>query len=70
MKGSSFILHGKKMNCRHGKKILIQIDPKMSFGTGHNETTQLVLELMSKYVRGTEENLFDFGCGTGIQVLN
>lgn len=47
-------------------KILIQIDPKMSFGTGHNETTQLVLELMSKYVRGTEENLFDFGCGTGI----
>ncbi|MFZ1320993.1 MAG: 50S ribosomal protein L11 methyltransferase [Ignavibacteria bacterium] len=47
-------------------KILIQIDPKMSFGTGHNETTQLVLELMSKYIRGTEENLFDFGCGTGI----
>jgi len=47
-------------------KILIQIDPKMSFGTGHNETTQLVLELMSKYVEGNEEKLFDFGCGTGI----
>jgi len=47
-------------------KILIQIDPKMSFGTGHNETTQLVLELMSIYMKGNEEKLFDFGCGTGI----
>jgi len=55
----------KELNETKGK-ILIQIDPKMSFGTGHNETTQLVLELMSKYIKGTEENLFDFGCGTGI----
>lgn len=47
-------------------KILIEIDPKMSFGTGHNETTQLVLELMADYIEGTEENLLDFGTGTGI----
>ncbi|MBK8549790.1 MAG: 50S ribosomal protein L11 methyltransferase [Ignavibacteria bacterium] len=47
-------------------KILIEIDPKMSFGTGHNETTQLVLELMSDNVEGTEEKLLDFGTGTGI----
>lgn len=48
------------------EKILIEIDPKMSFGTGHNETTQLVLELMADYIEGTEEKLLDFGTGTGI----
>ena len=47
-------------------KILIEIDPKMSFGTGHNETTQLVLELMADYIEGSEEKLLDFGTGTGI----
>ncbi len=47
-------------------KILIEIDPKMSFGTGHNETTQLVLELMSDNIEGSEEKLLDYGTGTGI----
>ncbi len=50
-------------------KILIEIDPKMSFGTGHNETTQLVLELMSEYIKGDEEKLLDFGSGTGILAI-
>lgn len=50
-------------------KILIEIDPKMSFGTGHNETTQLVLELMSDYIKGDEEKLLDFGCGTGVLTI-
>lgn len=50
-------------------KILIEIDPKMSFGTGHNETTQLVLELMSDYLTGDEEKLLDFGTGTGILTI-
>jgi ribosomal protein L11 methyltransferase len=47
-------------------KILIELDPKMSFGTGHNETTQLVLELMCDYIRGNESRLLDYGTGTGI----
>src|ERR1041384_4352979 len=50
-------------------KILIQIDPKMSFGTGHNETTQLILELMSDYIDSNEEFMLDFGCGTGILTI-
>lgn len=50
-------------------KILIEIDPKMSFGTGHNETTQLVLELMSDYIKGDEEMMLDFGCGTGVLTI-
>lgn len=50
-------------------KILIEIDPKMSFGTGHNETTQLVLELMSENIESTEEKMLDFGTGTGILTI-
>lgn len=50
-------------------RILIEIDPKMSFGTGHNETTQLVLELMSDYIIGIEESLLDFGSGTGVLTI-
>ena len=49
--------------------IKIQIDPKMAFGTGHNETTQLVLELMLKYLSKKDKYLFDFGCGTGILAI-
>lgn len=49
--------------------IKIQIDPKMAFGTGHNETTQLVLELMLKYLSRKDKYLFDFGCGTGILAI-
>lgn len=47
--------------------IPIEIDPKMSFGTGHNETTQLILEQMSIYIdHVTDKYLLDFGSGTGI----
>jgi ribosomal protein L11 methyltransferase len=41
----------------------------MAFGTGHNETTQLVLELMLKYLSKKDKYLFDFGCGTGILAI-
>ena len=47
-------------------KILIEIDPRMSFGTGHNETTQIMLELMLEYITNNDKYLLDFGCGTGI----
>ncbi len=49
--------------------IKIQIDPKMAFGTGHNETTQLVLELMLRYINRKDKSLLDFGCGTGILAI-
>ncbi len=47
--------------------IPIEIDPKMSFGTGHNETTQLILQQMAAYITpAKDKNLLDFGSGTGL----
>jgi len=46
----------------------IEITPKMSFGTGHHETTQMMLE----YACATDFNgkdVFDFGCGTGVLAI-
>ncbi len=50
-------------------KILIEIDPKMSFGTGHNETTQMMLEMMCDYVSETDKYLLDYGCGTSVLAI-
>jgi ribosomal protein L11 methyltransferase len=46
-------------------KILLEIDPKMSFGTGYHETTRLILNLLSDVI--TENDfVIDAGTGTGI----
>ena len=43
----------------------ILIDPKMSFGTGHHQTTWLMLKaLFDEDLQGKE--VLDMGCGTGI----
>lgn len=46
-------------------KIIIQIDPKMSFGTGYHESTRLTLQLLEKYIYYGDKVL-DIGTGTGI----
>ena len=43
----------------------IVIDPKMSFGTGHHETTRLVIRLM-KEIDFRNKEVLDMGCGTGV----
>lgn len=47
-------------------KLLIEIDPGISFGTGKHETTQLCIRQLSKYVRGRNPKVLDVGCGSGI----
>jgi len=45
--------------------INIIIDPALSFGSGHHETTNACLEAISKYIKKDDEVL-DVGCGSGI----
>ncbi|HMN32965.1 MAG TPA: 50S ribosomal protein L11 methyltransferase [Chitinophagaceae bacterium] len=49
----------------NGVKHVINIMPKMSFGTGHHATTQLMLQMMSS-MKFENKSVFDFGCGTGV----
>lgn len=46
----------------------ILIQPKMSFGTGHHETTQLMLELMME-IDFRDAACLDMGCGTGVLAI-
>ncbi|MFA5404288.1 MAG: 50S ribosomal protein L11 methyltransferase [Ignavibacteria bacterium] len=59
----------KKEVKKYKNRILIEIDPKMSFGTGHNETTQLVLELMCDFFDSKDNYVLDYGCGTGVLAI-
>lgn len=46
-------------------KVMIEIDPGVSFGTGKHETTQLCIRQLRKYMKSGDEVL-DLGCGSGI----
>ncbi len=48
-----------------GDREPLWIDPKMSFGTGHHESTRLALRLMEKHFR-SGSLVLDAGSGTGI----
>ncbi len=52
-------------------KILIEIDPGVSFGTGKHETTQLCIRQLQKYIGGEVKapKVLDVGCGSGILSL-
>lgn len=47
------------------EQIIIDIIPKMAFGIGSHETTQLCLELLERFLR-PKENVLDVGTGSGI----
>ncbi|MCD4731125.1 MAG: 50S ribosomal protein L11 methyltransferase, partial [Bacteroidales bacterium] len=49
-------------------KYEIIVDPKMSFGTAHHETTSLMIEMMlDEEIHA--KNVLDMGCGTGILAI-
>jgi ribosomal protein L11 methyltransferase len=49
-------------------KIVLVIDPKMSFGTGYHESTRIMLRMMERYVTPKSFAL-DVGTGTGILAI-
>lgn len=51
---------------QHPYEVIIQ--PEMSFGTGHHETTSLVMELMLN-IEFKNKIVCDMGCGTGILAI-
>ncbi len=50
------------------KRYDIIINPKMAFGTGHHETTYLMIRMMSSFDLDGKKVL-DYGCGTGILAI-
>ena len=49
-------------------KYTITIDPKMAFGTGHHQTTYLMIEsMLDMKIKG--KKVLDMGCGTGILAI-
>ncbi|MGD8749713.1 MAG: 50S ribosomal protein L11 methyltransferase [Balneolaceae bacterium] len=51
-----------------GDKILLEIDPKMSFGTGYHETTRLMLHFLPEVI-SKDDSVIDAGTGTGILAI-
>ncbi|WNJ21079.1 50S ribosomal protein L11 methyltransferase [Pontibacter sp. G13] len=50
---------------KEGFQHTVLIDPKMSFGTGHHETTRLMIQLM-EHSAIANRTVLDMGCGTGV----
>jgi ribosomal protein L11 methyltransferase len=49
-------------------KILLEIDPKMAFGTGYHETTRLMLRMLEK-TSCSGKQVLDAGTGSGILAI-
>lgn len=51
-----------------GKMIDLIVTPKMSFGTGHHDTTAMMMKYMLG-IKLKDSDVLDLGCGTGILSL-
>ena len=47
------------------QRLVLEIDPGSSFGTGQHHTTRLCLELLERYGK-PKDKVLDLGCGSGI----
>ncbi len=66
--GKECVIHSSFHQDMPEARFDILIDPKMSFGTGHHETTSLMLaELLNLDVAG--KSFLDMGCGTAVLAI-
>lgn len=64
--GKKLIIKPSWENCENPDgRIILEIDPASSFGTGQHHTTRLCLELLEKSIK-SGDNILDIGCGSGI----
>ncbi|MGA7160079.1 MAG: 50S ribosomal protein L11 methyltransferase [Bacteroidota bacterium] len=52
----------------NGERVVLVIDPKMSFGTGYHESTRLMLRMIERYIT-PNSFVLDVGTGTGILAI-
>lgn len=60
--------HPDPLQMNIGIKYDIVIEPKMSFGTGHHETTHLMIQQLID-LDLKDKTVLDMGCGTGILAI-
>ncbi|MEI8085383.1 MAG: 50S ribosomal protein L11 methyltransferase [Paludibacter sp.] len=66
--GEDCVIHSSFHKNVPKAKYDIVIDPKMAFGTGHHETTSLVIgQLLTMDLEG--KTLLDMGCGTAVLAI-
>ena len=53
---------------RETRRIIIDLDPGMAFGTGTQETTRMCVLALEKYIT-PDSNVFDIGTGSGILAI-
>jgi len=66
--GNECVIHSSFHKNIPQAKYDIVIDPKMSFGTGHHETTSLMIEEILK-MDFAEKKVLDMGCGTSVLAI-
>ena len=66
--GDRFVIHSTFHHDVPQAEYDIVINPQMAFGTGHHETTSLIIgELLNTDLQG--KNVLDMGCGTSILAI-
>lgn len=53
---------------KDGYELDVIIEPKMSFGTGHHDTTRLMIQVLM-LLNVKNKSLMDMGCGTGVLAI-
>lgn len=62
--GGRCVIHGPGAE-KAGSEIDVVIDPKNAFGSGHHETTRMIVSLLMRMDMGGKR-VMDMGCGTGV----
>ncbi len=63
--GEKFIVKPTWEECEPDGRIVLEIDPASSFGTGQHETTALCLRAL-EHIDVKDKRVLDMGCGSGI----